>query len=570
MSTLAERSLQAQAPLLRVRQLSLELAGNGRRVVDQVSFDLRPGELVGIVGESGSGKTLVARALMGLEPPAIRRAGGDIEFEGASIPAMSVQELQTLRGARVGMVFQEPMTSLNPAMRIGRQLEEGLIRHQRLDAAQRRQQMLEMLQRVGIRDAEAALQAYPHEFSGGMRQRIMLASVMLLKPALLLADEPTTALDAVVQREVVELMVDLARDHGTAVLMISHDLAMVARYTHRMIVMRQGEVVEQGTTAEILRGPKHAYTRKLLEAMPRRGAPRTLAPAEPIIDVRDLVIDYAGRGGLLQRRPPKRALHGIDLCIHPGEVVAVVGGSGSGKTTLGRAIAGLLKPSGGSIRFAGRELGSGDKSVWRDYRLNCQMVFQDPYSSLDPRMTIGDLVGEALRLVPGMSAAQREFRVLQSLEEVGLDAAHASRFPHELSGGQRQRVAIARAVVRHPRFVIADEPVSALDMTVRAQVLELFASLQERHRFACMFVSHDLAVVEQVADRVVVMQEGRIVEQGSRDAIFDRPQHEYTRRLLAAIPALEPTGDGGVKLKWRVDKPDEAETFVDARRAVGG
>jgi peptide/nickel transport system ATP-binding protein len=571
MSTLAERSLQRQAqpPLLHVRNLSLELAGNGRRVVDQVSFDLRPGELVGIVGESGSGKTLVARALMGLEPPAIRRAGGDIEFEGASIPAMSVQELQALRGARVGMVFQEPMTSLNPAMRIGRQLEEGLIRHQRLDAAQRRQQMLDMLLRVGIRDAEGALQAYPHEFSGGMRQRIMLASVMLLKPALLLADEPTTALDAVVQREVVELMVDLARDHGTAVLMISHDLAMVARYTHRMIVMRQGEVVEHGTTAEILRGPKHPYTRKLLEAMPRRGPPRIVAPAEPIIDVRDLVIDYASRGGLLQRRPPKRALHGIDLCIRPGEVVAVVGGSGSGKTTLGRAIAGLLQPSGGSIRFAGHELGSGDKAVWRDYRLNCQMVFQDPYSSLDPRMTIGDLVGEALRLVPGMSAAQREFRVLQSLEEVGLEAAHASRFPHELSGGQRQRVAIARAVVRHPRFVIADEPVSALDMTVRAQVLELFASLQEKHGFACMFVSHDLAVVEQVADRVIVMQEGRIVEQGSRDAVFDKPQHEYTRRLLAAIPALEPAGGGGVKLKWRVDTLEQADTFVDTRRAVG-
>lgn len=571
MSTPAENTLQlhAKPPLLRVRELSLELANGSRRVVDRVSFDLRPGEMVGIVGESGSGKTLVARALMGLEPPAIRRAGGDIEFEGASVPAMSVKELLALRGARVGMVFQEPMTSLNPAMRIGRQLEEGLIRHQQLDAGQRREQMIGMLHRVGIRDAEAALQAYPHEFSGGMRQRIMLASVMLLKPALLLADEPTTALDAVVQREVVELMVDLARDHGTAVLMISHDLAMVARYTHRMIVMRQGEVVEQGSTADILRGPKHPYTRRLLEAMPRRGAPRTIASAEPLVDVRGLVVDYPGRGGLLQRRSPKRALHGIDLCIHPGEVVAVVGGSGSGKTTLGRAIAGLLRPSGGSIRYAGQELGSVNKSAWRDYRLNCQMVFQDPYSSLDPRMTIGALVGEALRLVTGMSPAQREARVLQSLEEVGLDASHVSRYPHELSGGQRQRVAIARAVVRHPRFVIADEPVSALDMTVRAQVLELFAELQEKHGFACMFVSHDLAVVEQVADRVVVMQEGRIVEQGSRDAVFDNPQHEYTRRLLAAIPALEPAAGGGVKLKWRVDAVEAPEALVDTRRAVG-
>ncbi len=544
-------------PLLRVHDLSLELAHGARRVVDRVSFELQPGELVGIVGESGSGKTLVARALMGLEPPAIRRAGGDIMFEGASVPAMTPQQLQALRGARVGMVFQEPMTSLNPAMRIGRQLEEGLLRHRSLTAEQRGQQIADMLRRVGIRDTAVALQAYPHEFSGGMRQRIMLASVMLLKPALLLADEPTTALDAVVQREVVELMVDLARDHGTAVLMISHDLAMVARYTHRMIVMRQGQIVEQGSTGEILRGPRHAYTRGLLEAMPRRGSPRVVAPVEPLVDVRQLVVDYAAGGGLLRRRSPKRALHGIDLAIRPGEVVAVVGGSGSGKTTLGRAIAGLLRPSGGSIRFAGRPLDERDHAVWRDYRLNCQMVFQDPYSSLDPRMTIGALVGEALRHVAGLSKAQRKERVLQALDEVGLEAAHARRYPHELSGGQRQRVAIARAVVRQPRFVVADEPVSALDMTVRAQVLDLFARLQDKHGFACMFISHDLAVVEQVADRVVVMQEGRIVEEGCRDAVFDHPQHEYTRRLLAAIPALEPAADGGVQLKWRSDAPAE-------------
>lgn len=570
-----------RAPLLRVQDLSLELASGCRRVVDQVSFALQPGEMVGIVGESGSGKTLAARALMGLEPPAIRRVGGEIEFDGVSVPAMSAKELQALRGARVGMVFQEPMTSLNPAMRIGRQLEEGLIRHRRQDAKQRRAQVVDMLQRVGIRDTEAALRAYPHEFSGGMRQRIMLASVMLLRPALLLADEPTTALDAVIQREVVELMVDLARDHGTAVLMISHDLAMVARYTHRMIVMRQGKIVEQGATSEILREPKHPYTRSLLGAMPRRGPPRVVARSEPLVEVRKLVVDYAAGGGLLRRRPPKRALHGIDLSIRPGEVVAVVGGSGSGKTTLGRAIAGLLQPSVGSIRFAGQELDAPGKSVRRDYRLNCQMVFQDPYSSLDPRMTIGALVGEALRQVTGMSTSERAARVLESLEEVGLDAAHARRYPHELSGGQRQRVAIARAVVRRPRFVIADEPVSALDMTVRAQVLELFAELQDKHRFACMFVSHDLAVVEQVADRVVVMQEGRIVEQGSRDTVFDHPQHDYTRRLLAAIPALESTGDGGVQLKWRMDAAGDEETMADVppasvqgpehlRRAVNG
>jgi peptide/nickel transport system ATP-binding protein len=541
--------------LLRVQGLTLELAHSGKRVVDRVSFELQPGELVGIVGESGSGKTLAARALMGLEPPAIRRAGGEIEFEGRSVPAMSAKELRDLRGARVGMVFQEPMTSLNPAMRIGRQLEEGLIRHRGFTPAERRRLIVEMLLRVGIQDAEGALRAYPHEFSGGMRQRIMLASVMLLKPALLLADEPTTALDAVVQREVIELMVALARDHGTAVLMISHDLSMVARYTHRMIVMCQGEIVEQGSTEQLLRQPRHPYTRKLLAAMPRRSPARAVPSAEPIVEVRGLVVDYGARGGLFRKGAGKRALHGIDLTIQPREVVAVVGGSGSGKTTLGRVIAGLLQPSGGEIRFAGKRLAETGGALWRDYRLNCQMVFQDPYSSLDPRMAVGALIKEALRQVPGLTEAQRQHRVLASLDEVGLDSGHAARFPHELSGGQRQRVAIARAVVRRPRFVIADEPVSALDMTVRAQILELFATLQEKHGFACMFVSHDLAVVEQVADRVVVMQEGRIVEQGSRDAVFDQPRHEYTRRLLGAIPALEAGADGGVRLKWRTEDP---------------
>jgi len=541
------------APLLRVRDLSLAVAQSGTRVVDRVSFTLEAGELVGIVGESGSGKTLAARAIMGLEPPAIRRVGGEIEFAGRSVPAMTPAELRDLRGSRVGMVFQEPMTSLNPAMRVGRQLEEGLIRHRRLAPSERRQLIAEMLLRVGI-DTDAALQAYPHEFSGGMRQRIMLASVMLLKPALLLADEPTTALDAVVQREVIELMVGLARDHATAVLMISHDLAMVARYTQRVIVMCRGEIVEQGPTEQLLRQPQHPYTRRLLAAMPRRSPARAVAAVQqPLVDVRQLVVDYGSRRGLFGKGPGKRALHGIDITINPREVVAVVGGSGSGKTTLGRAIAGLLKASAGEIRFDGQRLGHGDAAVWRDYRLNCQMVFQDPNSSLDPRMSVGALVGEALRQVPGLSRAQRETRILESLNEVGLDASHATRFAHELSGGQRQRVAIARAVIRRPRFVIADEPVSALDMTVRAQILELFAALQERHGFACMFVSHDLAVVEQVADRVIVMQDGRIVEQGSRDAVFDHPQHEYTRRLLSAIPALQASGDGGVRLKWRIE-----------------
>ncbi|MGE6914606.1 ABC transporter ATP-binding protein [Achromobacter kerstersii] len=539
--------------LVSVSNLSLTVGAGGREIVSGVSFDVAPGEMVGIVGESGSGKTQAARAIMGLTPAPLVVAGGAIRFEGVDVTKAEPAVLRKLRGARIGMVFQEPMTSLNPSMPIGRQLDEGLKLHRRdLSTAQRRERILEMLRRVGIRDPKGAMDAWPHEFSGGMRQRMMLASVMLLEPALLIADEPTTALDAVVQRDVLELMVDLTREHHTAVLMISHDLPMVARYTERMVVMQHGKVLETGTTAGILERPQHPYTRKLLDAMPRRLPARKLTQDAPIVEVKNLVVDYAGHQRLFSRTGAKRALNGIDLHVKPREVVAVVGGSGSGKTTLGRAIAGLLAPTSGQILFRGQPV-SRKSAAWRDYRLNCQMVFQDPYSSLDPRMTIGQLVGEGLRMIEDMSTADKRRRVDEVLAEVGLGSEYAKRFPHEMSGGQRQRVAIARAIVRRPAFVIADEPVSALDVTVRAQVLDLFADLQERHGFSCLFISHDLGVVEQVADRVVVMRDGGIVEQGSRDAVFDRPQEDYTRSLLSAIPALESTETGGVRLRWRLD-----------------
>ncbi|WP_398491671.1 ABC transporter ATP-binding protein [Variovorax sp.] len=544
-------STPTTAPLVSVEGLTLAVGPGGREIVRDVSFDIAPGEMVGIVGESGSGKTQAARALMGLTPPPLVRTAGRILFEGEDLALARPARLRELRGARVGMVFQEPMTSLNPSMTIGRQLEEALALHRReLSPAARRTRVLDMLARVGIRDPQGALAAWPHEFSGGMRQRMMLASVMLLEPALLIADEPTTALDAVVQRDVLELMVGLTREHRTAVLMISHDLPMVARFTQRMVVMRHGEVKETGRTEDLLEQPQHPYTRELLQAMPRRLPARAVADEPPVVEVRNLVIDYPGRRRLFAKTAPKRALHGIDLVVRPREVVAVVGGSGSGKTTLGRAIAGLLKPGGGEILFRGRSIARSDPG-WADYRLQCQMVFQDPYASLDPRMTIGQLVGEGLRLVPGMSTADKAKRVAEVLDEVGLGTAYAPRYAHQLSGGQRQRVAIARALVRRPAFVIADEPVSALDVTVRAQVLELFAELQKRHGFSCLFISHDLGVVEQVADRVVVMQDGRIVEQGTRDTVFDAPRQDYTRRLLSAIPALEPTEAGGVRLRWR-------------------
>ncbi|KNY12370.1 MULTISPECIES: ABC transporter ATP-binding protein [Achromobacter] len=539
--------------LVSVSNLSLTVGQGGREIVSGVSFEVAPGEMVGIVGESGSGKTQAARAIMGLTPAPLVVAGGAILFEGVDVTRADPAVLRKLRGARIGMVFQEPMTSLNPSMPIGRQLDEGLKLHRRsLSTAARRERILEMLRRVGISDPNAAMDAWPHEFSGGMRQRMMLASVMLLEPALLIADEPTTALDAVVQRDVLELMVDLTREHNTAVLMISHDLPMVARYTERMVVMQHGKVLEAGTTAGILERPQHPYTRKLLEAMPRRLPARKLTQDAPIVEVRNLVVDYAGHQRLFSRTGAKRALNGIDLHVRPREVVAVVGGSGSGKTTLGRAIAGLLAPTSGQLLFRNQPVDR-RSAAWRDYRLNCQMVFQDPYSSLDPRMTIGQLVGEGLRMVNDLSAVDKRRRVDEVLAEVGLGSEYAKRYPHEMSGGQRQRVAIARAIVRRPAFVIADEPVSALDVTVRAQVLDLFADLQERHGFSCLFISHDLGVVEQVADRVVVMRNGGIVEQGTRDAVFDRPQEDYTRSLLQAIPALESTESGGVRLRWRLD-----------------
>ncbi|MGO4723666.1 MULTISPECIES: ABC transporter ATP-binding protein [unclassified Inquilinus] len=545
--------MTAQDALLSVRDLTLQIAGAGTVVVNGISFEVNPGEIVGIVGESGSGKTLAARAVMGLVPPAVRRAAGSIRFEGEEVTTMAPKRLRALRGARIGMVFQEPMTSLNPSMLLGEQLDEGLALHRKLKPAQRRALILDMLRRVGLGDPERALASYPHQFSGGMRQRIMLASVMLLQPALLVADEPTTALDAVVQRDVLELMVGLTREHRTAVLMISHDLGMVARYSDRVIVMCQGEIVEQGATRDLLAGPRHPYTRKLLAAMPLRGPSRSFPADEtPIVAVRDLVVDYPGRRRLLRREEGKRALHGISLQVAPRQVVAVVGGSGSGKTTLGQAIAGLVKPTGGEILFDGQPITRSETGYW-NYRLNCQMVFQDPYSSLDPRMTIGGLVGEPLRFVEGMGRARKAERVREVLGEVGLGEAFAGRYPHELSGGQRQRAAIARALVRRPKFVIADEPVSALDVTVRAQILELFAGLQARHGFSCLFISHDLGVVEQVADRVVVMSEGRIVEEGTRDQIFDAPKDPYTRRLLSAVPALENAPNGGVRLLWRLD-----------------
>ncbi|QVQ36286.1 ABC transporter ATP-binding protein [Pseudochrobactrum algeriensis] len=538
-------------PLLEIDSLTLRVGQSGPQVVKQVSFHVGSGEIVGVVGESGSGKTMVARAIMKLLPKTIQPSNGKIRFNGEDVFAMNGTAIRSIRGKRIAMIFQEPMTSLNPSLTIGRQLEEGLeLHYQQESKKERRLKIINMLEKVGIKDGEKALSAHPHQFSGGMRQRIMIASAMLLQPDLLIADEPTTALDAVVQREIMELLLKLTRENSTSVLLISHDLPMVARYCDRIVVMRYGDLVEEGLTEQVLSNPQHDYTRKLLSTLPRRIPARAPASGEALMQADNIIVDFIGNKSLFQKAPVKTALDDVSVTIFPKEVVAIVGGSGSGKTTLARVIAGLVQPKSGTLNYKGQQV-SRNNNHFNDYRFNCQLVFQDPYSSLDPRMKIGQLVAEPLRLSEGVSTAEKSALVKSTLEDVGLGGDFTERFPHELSGGQRQRVAIARALVRRPAFLIADEAVSALDVTVRAQVLDLLAELQERYGFACLFISHDLGVVEQIADRVVVMKDGKIIEQGTRDAIFDHPQTDYTRQLLSAIPILETTGTGGVRLKWR-------------------
>ena len=533
-------------PLLRVSNLSIQVGVDGALAVDRLSFDMAPGEIVALVGESGSGKTMAARAVIGLLPPPMRVSSGQLLLDEVDLCTLDHEQLRQVRGARIGMVFQEPMVSLNPTLTIGQQMAEGLRLHTDQDEKTIRARSLEMLRRIGIDDPERCLSAFPHEFSGGMRQRIMLASVMLLRPTLLIADEPTTALDTLAQADVIELMLELTREYGTAVLFISHDLSLVVRHAHKVVVMRHGKAVETGPTREILLGPKADYTRQLLEALPSRGELAPPSTSSTLVDIRNVTIDHPGRKRFMRRTEAKRAVDGVNLTIAAGETVALVGASGSGKTTLGRSVVGLITPSAGEIFFDGVDI---LKRGNREHRLQCQMIFQDPVSSLDPRARIADILAEPLRHVPGLSRAQCAERVRIILKDVGLDEQFATRFPHQLSGGQRQRVAIGRALVRHPKLVIADEPISALDMTIQKQILELFERLQAQYGFACLFISHDLAAVERIAHRVAVMQHGCLVEVGSIAQVFDHPQHPFTRRLLAAANPLLRLPDGSYQLR---------------------
>ena len=530
-----------QSPAIAVQSVTVEL--RGVRLVHDVSLEVGAGHIHAVVGESGSGKTLLARSILGLLPPGMRIAAGRIAFEGRDLARLAHAELRLIRGKSIGMVFQEPMVSLNPCIRIGEQMAEALRIHTRHSEQEIRRMSIAMLERIRLRDPVAALRAYPHEFSGGMRQRIMLASVLLMRPRLLIADEPTTALDALIQKEVLDIMVELTRELGTAVLLITHDLGLVGRYAQDVTVMRKGLVVEAGAVADVLAAPREAYTRELLAAVPKAGAaPASREAAAPLLEVGGLTVAFPGkRRWPWSPRTEHVAVDAASFSVDVGETVALVGESGSGKTTLGRALLRLKEARAGRVLYRGEDVLGASAARMRDLRREMQIVFQDPASSLDPRMRVRELVGEGLRHAGPMTGRQRRERVDATLQEIGLGEGFAERFPHELSGGQRQRVAIGRAIVLGPKLIVADEPVSALDVTIQAQIVRLLKRLQAEHGFAYVFISHDLGVVEEIASRVAVMLRGHIVELAPRVRFYDRPGHPYSRRLLNA--SVEVRGD---------------------------
>ena len=541
-------------PLLEVERLVVTISRHGkpiRNVVDDVSFSVPAGGMLALVGESGSGKTMIGRSILSLLPAAASVTRGDIKLSGRSLIGLAPAALRAVRGGEVGMVFQEPMVSLNPALRIGVQMMEALQLHRGMGDRQARTTCLDMLARVGIRDPAGSFDAYPTQFSGGMLQRIMLASVLATRPRLLIADEPTTALDAISRKQVMDLMIELTREIGTAVLLISHDLGMVSQYANQVLMLREGLLIECGTPDAILLNPKHEYTRALVGALPAR-ATDGVSPVEPtkspLVQIQDLCIGYRQRRRIFSRPPEARlAVSGVSMEIHRGETLAVVGESGSGKTTVGRALVRLLDTTAGRILFDGEDCATFTRERLAAFRRRTQMIFQDPYSSLDPHMRLGDIVAEGLRM-RGLARAERRQRAADMLAEVSLPGDYVRRFPHELSGGQRQRVCIARAIVGEPAFIVADEPVSALDVTVQRQVMTLLSRLQAKYGFTILFISHDLGIVEQIANRVVVMYRGRVIELGSRDDIYDRPCHPYTHRLLAATPRMARRAEGGYTL----------------------
>ncbi|WP_112313319.1 ABC transporter ATP-binding protein [Pseudogemmobacter bohemicus] len=533
--------------VLSVRDLTVSARSDQGLVplVEGLSFDLARGETLAIAGESGSGKSITSLAIMGLLPvPAVRVTGGTIHLGQTELTSLPEARMQGLRGARIAMIFQEPMTALNPVMSIGRQLTEAIRAHDPVPMREARARALEALKAVRLSQPERRLEQYPHELSGGMRQRVMIAMAIALKPDVLIADEPTTALDVTVQREVLDLIRDLQRDLGTAVILITHDMGVVAEMADRVIVMQRGRVVESAATVDLFEAPREAYTRELLAAVPRIGGGPVrppLAAQEVLMRYQDVSVRFPIRQGFMGRVSAQvHAVEHVSLEIFRGETLSLVGESGCGKSTMARALVGLV-PHEGRIEVGGRALADLDSAGRKALRRDLQIVFQDPMAALDARMTVGELIREPLVIHGIGSPDEQKARVRDLLERVGLQVAAFNRYPHQFSGGQRQRICIARALALKPKLIVCDESVAALDVSIQAKVLDLLRDLQREMGVSFLFISHDMAVVENISDRVAVMYLGQIVEMGSHEQLFGNPQHPYTQRLLAAVPVPDPT-----------------------------
>jgi microcin C transport system ATP-binding protein len=534
--------------LLEVKDLSVSFRQGQRETVavDRVSFEIKKGETIALVGESGSGKSVTALSVLKLLPyPAARHPSGAIRFKGRDLLGLSEDEIRHVRGNDITIIFQEPMTSLNPLHTIEKQIAEILLLHQGLVGEAARKRTLELLTQVGIPDPETRLASYPHQLSGGQRQRVMIAMALANEPDLLIADEPTTALDVTVQAQILSLLKELQTRLGMAMLFITHDLGIVRKLADTVCVMKEGKIVETGPVERVFTAPEHPYTRALLAAEPKPDPAPINADAPVVLETKDLKVWFPVKRGVLRRVVGHiKAVDGVSVAVRQGETLGVVGESGSGKTTLGLAILRLVS-SQGPIVFLGDTIAGLTFKKMRPFRLHMQIVFQDPYGSLSPRMSVSDIVEEGLWVHhPKLTASQREERVIRALCDVGLDPETRFRYPHEFSGGQRQRIAVARAIVLEPTFVVLDEPTSALDMLIQAQIVDLLRTLQKRRNLTYMFISHDLRVVAALASNLVVMRHGKVVEEGPAAELFARPKNDYTRALLAAAFNLEtaPTG----------------------------
>lgn len=541
-------------PLLSVAGLSVSfrIEGGLVRAVDDVSFDVGRGEVLALVGESGSGKSVTAMSILGLTPPNARTAGS-ITFDSVELLGLAPGELRRLRGRRVATVFQEPMTALNPVYTVGAQISEAIRCHEDVSKARARERSIELLRKVGIPDPERRVDSYPHQLSGGQRQRAMIAIAVSGEPDLIIADEPTTALDVTVQAEILELLRGLQADLGAAVLLITHDMGVVADLADRVVVMKAGEVVEEAPATALFASPGHDYTQRLLDSVPRPDAVSAhddaryaTTPTEDVLSVEHLDVTYKGKLG----RPGYAAVRDVSFSIGRGRVLGLVGESGSGKSTIGRAVVGLTPPSGGEVVICGRNVTGLSTRRLRPLRRRYSMVFQDPGSSLNPRATIGESIAASMIINRYASRRQIDQRVTELLDQVELPGAWINRYPHELSGGQRQRVGLARALALDPELLIADEPTSALDVSVQATVLRLLQDLQERLAFSCLFISHDLGVVELLADDVAVLQGGEIVEMGATARVLGSPTTSYTKRLVAAAPVPDPSRQQERRQAW--------------------